>query len=102
MGRILDTPTAGNVYIRHLSPRTNSGVLETREGMAYSYDHRPSHPYNAGAEHVEFTRNRQLRVYVSSAKRREALGESHEGSAASFYNTNHLRRTFFHMDDSVE
>ena len=42
------------------------------------YDHRPSHPYNAGTEHVGFSRTRQT-LLAPSAKRREVFGEPHEG-----------------------
>ena len=42
-----------------------------------SYDHRPSHPYNAGTKHVGFPSTRQT-LLAPSAKRRDVLGESHE------------------------
>ena len=42
------------------------------------HDHRPSHPYYAGTEHVGFSPIRQT-LLAPSAKRREALGESHKG-----------------------
>ena len=42
------------------------------------YDHRPSHPYKAGKEHVGFSPTRQT-FLAPSAKRREVEGESHEG-----------------------
>ena len=48
-----------------------------------SYDHRPSQPYYARTEHVGFSPTRQTLV-APRAKRREVLGESHEGSTASF------------------
>ena len=38
---------------------------------------RPSHPYNAGTEHVGFSPTRQI-LRAPSAKRREVFGESHE------------------------
>ena len=38
-------------------------------------DHKPSHPYNAGAEHVGFSPTRQT-LLAPSAKRREVFGES--------------------------
>ena len=47
------------------------------------YDHRPSHPYYAGTEHVGFSPTRQT-LLAPSAKRREVFGESHEGRTASF------------------
>ena len=37
-----------------------------------------SHPYNAGTENVGFSPTRQTSL-APSAKRREVLGESHEG-----------------------
>ena len=43
-----------------------------------SYDHRPSHPYYAGTEHVGCSPTRQT-VLAPRAKRREVFGESHEG-----------------------
>ena len=42
-----------------------------------SYDHRPSHPYYAGTEHVGFSPTRQT-LLALSAERREVIGESHE------------------------
>ncbi|CAN0487828.1 unnamed protein product [Laminaria digitata] len=42
----------------------------------------PSHPYNAGTEHVVFSPTRQT-LLAPSANRREVFGESHEGLAAS-------------------
>ncbi|CAN0422214.1 unnamed protein product, partial [Laminaria digitata] len=42
------------------------------------YYHRPSHPYNAGTEHVGFSPTRQTSL-APSAMRREVFGESHEG-----------------------
>ena len=44
----------------------------------WSYDHRPSHLYYAGTEHVGCSPTRQT-LLVPSAKRREVFGESHEG-----------------------
>ena len=55
---------------------------------------------NAGTEHVGFSPTRQTSL-APSAKRREVFGESHEGWAAS-YQEPLVRRTFLHMDDSVE
>ena len=46
--------------------------------QAQSYDHRPSHPYNAGTEHVRFPPTTQT-LLASRAKRREVLDDSHEG-----------------------
>ena len=43
-----------------------------------SYDHGPSHPYNAGTEHVGFSLTRPTSL-ARSAKRGEVSGESHEG-----------------------
>ena len=40
--------------------------------------HRPSHAYRAGTEHVAFLPTMQT-LLAPSAKRREVLGESHEG-----------------------
>ena len=42
------------------------------------YDHRPSHPYYAGTEHVGFSPTRQT-FLETSAKLREVFGESQEG-----------------------
>ena len=44
----------------------------------YWYDHRPSHPYYAGTEHVGFSPTRQT-LLAPSAKRREVFGQSHDG-----------------------
>ena len=42
------------------------------------YDHRPSHPYYAGMEHIGFSPTR-MTSHAPSAKRREVFGEKHEG-----------------------
>ena len=44
----------------------------------WSYDHRPSHPYNAGTEPVGFSPTR-LTMLAPSAKGREVFGESQRG-----------------------
>ena len=41
-------------------------------------DHGPSHPCNAGAQHVGVSSTRQA-LFAPSAKRRAMFGESHEG-----------------------
>ena len=69
-----------------------------------SYDHRPSHPYYAGTEHVGFSPTRQT-LLAPSAKRREVFGESHEGGTASFQEPL-VRRTsapcaYLFVDDST-
>ena len=43
-----------------------------------SYDHRPSHPYNVGTEHVGFSPTTHP-LLAPNAKRRQVFGESHEG-----------------------
>ena len=43
-----------------------------------SYDHRPSHPYKTGTEHVGFSPTRET-LLAPSAKRREVFGEWREG-----------------------
>ena len=43
-----------------------------------SYDHRPSHPSNAGTEHVGFSPTRQA-LLVPSAGRHGVFGEPHQG-----------------------
>ena len=43
----------------------------------------PRNPYYAGMEHVRSSPAMQA-LLASSAKRRELLGESHEGRAASY------------------
>ena len=48
-----------------------------------SYGHRPSHRYNAATEDIGFSSTRQT-LPATSAKRREVLGESHEGLPASY------------------
>ena len=60
-----------------------------------SYDRTPSHPHNAGTEeHVfGFSWTRQQTLLAPSAKRREVLGESHEGCVSYI-----LRRTAFDAD----
>ena len=42
------------------------------------HDHRPSHPYNAGMEHVGFTPTRQTSL-APSATRREVYGKFSPG-----------------------
>ena len=51
--------------------------------MAVVYDHRSSHPYNTGTEHVGFPPTRQI-LLAPSAVRSEVLSESHEVLAASY------------------
>ena len=63
------------------------------------YDHRPSHPYDAGTEHVGFSPTRRT-FLAPSAKRREVFGELHEGAAASQEPL--VKRTSWHVDCSVE
>ena len=59
-------------------------LIEGRGGCTHfhawpqSYGHRPSHPYNAGTEHVGFSQTRKI-LLASSAKRHEVLDKSHEG-----------------------
>ena len=53
------------------------GVLDIH-AWPLSYERRPSHPYNAGTEHVGFSPTRQT-LLAPSAKRREVFGESREG-----------------------
>ena len=69
---------------RALEWHTYTGDASSGRGRVYScyawphsYDHGPSHPYNAGTEHVGFSPTRQT-LLVPSAKRREILGGSHE------------------------
>ena len=59
------------------------GGLYSCDAWPWLYDHRPSHPYNAGTEHVGFSPTRQT-LLAPSAKRREVFGESHEERAASY------------------
>ena len=51
-------------------------LMHGRTGITIAI--RPSHPYNAGTEHVGFSPTRQA-LLAPSAKRREVFGESHEG-----------------------
>ena len=53
-------------------------VLDLMHGRSQMTIDRPSHPYNAGTEHVGFPPTRQ-RLLAPSANRREVSGESHEG-----------------------
>ena len=55
------------------------GVLIIEPDRPKSYDYTPSHPYNAGTEHVGFSPIKQT-LLAPSAKCREVLRESHEGS----------------------
>ena len=50
--------------------------MHGRSGMTIAI--RPSHSYYAGTEHVGFSPTRQA-LPAPSARRREVLGESHEG-----------------------
>ena len=54
------------------------GVVYSVCAWPQSYDHRPSHPYHAGKEHVGISPTRQT-LLAPSAKRRAVFGESHEG-----------------------
>ena len=65
----------GGVYFNHLHPL---GGGTHYHAWPYSYDDRPSRPYNAGTEHVGFSPTRQT-LLAPSAKHREVLRESHEG-----------------------
>ena len=47
-------------------------------GKAEWYDDTPSHPYNAGTEHIGFARFGPI-LLAPSAKCREVSGERHEG-----------------------
>ena len=47
-------------------------------GWPSSYDHRSSHSYMAGTEHVRFSPTRVI-LFAPSAKRRDVSGESLEG-----------------------
>ncbi|CAN0122714.1 unnamed protein product [Laminaria digitata] len=77
------------------------GVLIIMHGRSRMTIYRPSHPYNAGTEHVGgFSPIRQASL-APSAKRREVFGDSHEGRAAS-YKDPLVRWNFLRMDDSVE
>ena len=62
------------------------------------YDHRPSHPYNAGTKHLGFLPTRRT-LLAPSAKPREAFGESHEGVSCILGCERLVRRTW-HTDDS--
>ena len=63
-----------NIY-RHKNGR--KGMRTHVMNSPLSYDHRPSHPHNAGTEHVGFSPTRQA-LPAPRAKRREAFGESHK------------------------
>ena len=69
---------------RQRRSRWRGEIAEGEDGGGYTlscmvvlYDHRPSHPYNAGMEGVGFLPTRQT-LLAPRAKRREVLGESHE------------------------
>ena len=54
------------------------GVLITRHGRSRTPKYsRPSHPRNAGTEHVEVSLTRQTSL-APSTNRREVFGESHD------------------------
>ena len=64
---------------RQLTPRARrGGGVRACHASPQSHDHSPSHPYNAGTEHVGLSPTRQT-FLAPSAKRREMFGESHEG-----------------------
>ena len=44
---------------------------------------RPSHPYNAGTEHVGFSPTKQISL-APSTMRREVFGESYKGRSAAY------------------
>ena len=58
------------------------GVVRILRGRGLK-DCRPSHAYDAWAEHVGYSPTRQ-ELFAPSAKRREVFGESHAGWAASY------------------
>ena len=78
---------ASTVMIPRTDRQTQTYIARQGGGVCschawpWSYDHRPSHPYNAGTEHVGFSPTRQT-LPAPSAKRREVIGESHEGPEA--------------------
>ena len=76
--------------------QSGRGEVYSISYMGVSYDHRPSHPYNTGTEHVGFSPTRQS-LLAPSARQREVFGESHKGCCI-------LLRTAceadLHMDDS--
>ena len=61
------------------------GVFIIMHDRSHMTIHGPSHPYNAGTEHVGFypTRQTSLAPLAPSAKCRAVFGESHEECAAS-------------------
>ena len=70
----------------------------------WSYDHKPSHPYYAGTEHVGFSPTRQT-LLAPSAKRREMFGESPKGELHPSKDHSkdgllHLVPTLLLLDDS--
>ena len=59
----------------------SGGVLDRRDVLDLMHDRsrmRPSHPYNAGTEHADFSPTRQTLI-APSAKPRGVSGELHEG-----------------------
>ena len=68
-------------FVHRGFPYTPPVAVYPCHAWPWSYDHRPSHPYNAGTEHVGFSPTRQT-LLATSLKRREVFGESHEGTAS--------------------
>ena len=58
--------------------RDGRGVLDIIGGRSRMHDHRPSHPYNTGMEHVGLSPTGQIAL-APIAKLRGVFGESHEG-----------------------
>ena len=68
---------ASNVEIRGRALRQAGGECTHVTHGRSLYDHRPSHPYNVGTEHVGCSSTRQT-LPAPSAKPRDVLDESHE------------------------
>ena len=69
-------------FIVHSGVESGEGVYVCH-AWPESYVHRPSHLYNAGAEHAGVSPTRH-KMFAPSAKHRELFDESHKGRAASY------------------
>ena len=77
-GKEADTPMPAQGGVGIGTGGEVGGVGTRYHAWPKSYDHGPSHLYNAGTEHVGYSPTRQT-LLAPSAKRREMFGESHEG-----------------------
>ena len=81
-----------------LSKGEGGGVLDIMHDRSRICDHRPSHPYNAGTDHVRFSTTRQA-LHAPSAKRNVRCWASRKKSVLHPIQKRLLRQIILHMDE---